>query len=148
MLNNILTWLRARAPEWATIAKDWLLRATAAIWASLAALLKSPAVWLACAVVFVGGFSLGHIERSVALRKVAAAKVEVEKTLAVEQAKGRALTVAVAMARQDAEDARKALADATPPPAPEKPPAAKETKPKRKQKPTAATGTVLNVFGL
>lgn len=130
-MNAFLTWVRARAPEWATTVKDWLGRAISAIWASLVALVKSPAVWLACGVVFVGGFCLGHSERSVAVRKVSAVNVGLSDALATERAKTQRLAGDLAKAQRDL----KAALDALPAPVAEPAP----TPPQRKPAPAKRT---------
>jgi len=59
--TELLAWLLGKV-------KDGIGR----IWASFAALLASPAVWVAVAVVFVGGFWVGHIEGAAGKRALAA----------------------------------------------------------------------------
>lgn len=55
-----------------TAAWSYLLRGGSALWASIAALLASPAVWLACSAIFAGGFTLGHWERNHAVKALRA----------------------------------------------------------------------------
>lgn len=43
-------------------AKEFGTKIAGAIWASFVALVSSPAVWLAGACIFVGGFWIGHIQ--------------------------------------------------------------------------------------
>lgn len=63
MGNSIITWLRAAAPAWLATIWKYLKMAVAAVWRSFAALLKSPAAWLACTLLFVVGFSTGFVTR-------------------------------------------------------------------------------------
>ena len=63
MGNTIITWLRAAAPGWLATIWKWLKAAVLAVWQSFAALLKSPAAWLACTLLFVVGFSTGFVTR-------------------------------------------------------------------------------------
>lgn len=57
-------------PAWVGVVWGYVVKGGSALMASVAALLASPAVWLACGAVFVGGFSVGHWERSKVLRSV------------------------------------------------------------------------------
>ena len=59
-------------PAWVATIADYALRGGKALWASVAALMTSPSVWLACAAVFVGGFATGHWERGGAIRMLKA----------------------------------------------------------------------------
>lgn len=81
MTNSIMTWVRANAGAWVAVVWHWLTWAAGKLWASVAALIKSPAVWLACGLVFVVGFSVGHIERGSAIRplKMTIANLEADK---------------------------------------------------------------------
>lgn len=55
-------------PAWVATIADYAMRGGKALWASVAALMTSPSVWLACAAVFVGGFMTGHWERNMAVK--------------------------------------------------------------------------------
>lgn len=131
-MNDFLIWLRAKAPDVLALIWQGLTNVTRSILASLAALLASPAVWLACGVVFVAGFSLGHVERSVALHRVKAAHADLASTLAATRARSASLADALAKARQEAAEAKAALAAASVAPSAERAPAAKPAPAKRK----------------
>lgn len=81
MGNTIITWLRANAWTWATTAWDWFSWAVLAIWRSFVALLKSPAAWLACTLLFIVGFSTGFVTRGEDVRtlKIELADVKHDK---------------------------------------------------------------------
>lgn len=124
-MNNLVTWLRANAGSWATVAWEWIYWAIAAVIKSFVALIKSPAAWLACALVFAVGFSIGHIERGDdvrnALMRVAALehqKTETLRQLAASQAKVSALATALEKASQKPAEALPAVEAQ---PVPEKP---------------------------
>lgn len=128
-MNAIITWLRANAGSWAGVALDWakvvwdwIVWAVLAVWRSVVALIKSPAAWLACGLVFAVGFSVGHVERGAAVRaaKMRVSALEHEKTemlrqLAASQAKVAALAAALEKAAQKLSEPPPA-ADAPPPP--------------------------------
>lgn len=132
MGSSIITWLRANAGSWATVALEWakvvwgwVAWAILAVWRSVVALIKSPAAWLACGLVFAVGFSVGHVERGAAVRtaKMRVAALEHEKTemlrqLAASQAKVATLATALDRAAQKPAETPPA-ADA--PPLPKKP---------------------------
>lgn len=124
-MNAIVTWLRANAFNWATVAWEWIVWAVLAVWRSVVALIKSPAAWLACALVFAVGFSVGHIERGAVVRtaKMRVSALEHEKTemlrqLAASQAKVSALATALEKASQKPAETPLAVEA---PPVPEKP---------------------------
>lgn len=82
--------------------RDILARGAATLWRSGAALVASPAVWAATGLVFVLGFSIGHWERGLAVRKLKNERTEMAKELSASQAR-------VAQANQAAREARVAL---------------------------------------
>lgn len=155
-MNAIITWLRANAGSWAGVALDWakvvwewIVWAILAVWRSVVALIKSPAAWLACALVFAVGFSVGHIERGTAVRtaKIRISALEHEKTemlrqLSASQDKVRALSIALEKASQK---------PAATPPAVEAPPVPEKPKRKRAATPapakTVSPTTFRNPFG-
>lgn len=121
-MNAIVTWLRANAWAWATVAWEWIYWAIAAVIKSVVALIKSPAAWLACGLVFAVGFSVGHIERGAAVRtaKMRVSALEHEKTemlrqLSASQDKVRSLTTALEQASQKPAEAPPVV-EASPPP--------------------------------
>ncbi len=124
-MNNLVTWLRANAWAWATVAWEWIYWAISAVIKSFIALIKSPAAWLACIIVFVVGFSIAHIARGDdvrgALDRVAELehqKTETLRQLAASQAKVAALATALEKASQKPAEALPAVEA---PPVPEKP---------------------------
>lgn len=102
------------------------------IGASMSALAKSPTVWLACFVVFVGGYATAFVVRGVTIKNVRAANVELTTKLDLEKGQVKQLLLSLARARQDALEAQEALnaieqqAKPKPPSAP-KPAPAKRT---------------------
>lgn len=143
-MNAIITWLRANAWTWAAVAWEWIYWAVAAVVRSVVALIKSPAAWLACGLVFAVGFSVGHVERGAAVRaaKMRVSALEHEKTetlrqLATSQAKVAALAAALEKASQK---------PAEPPPAVEAPPPPKKPKRQRATTPAPAKAVPAPVF--
>lgn len=61
-----------RLRQWVPQLGQALARAVRAMAASVTALVKSPAVWLACALVFVAGYSTAHGIRGITIAKVKA----------------------------------------------------------------------------
>lgn len=55
---------------WAGFVAGLVWRGMRRVLASFASLVASPAVWLACTAVFVGGFCLGHWERGALIDRV------------------------------------------------------------------------------
>lgn len=155
-MNAIVTWLRANAGSWATVAVEWakvvwgwVAWAVLAVVRSVVALIKSPAAWLACGLVFAVGFSVGHIERGVAVRaaKMRVSALEAQKAvtlrqLAASQAKVKELEAALEKAAQK---------PAEPPPAADAPPPPKKPTRKRYATPAPAKAVpaspVRNPFG-
>lgn len=97
-MNAIITWIRANAWEWALVAWKWISWAVVGVWTSFVALIKSPAAWLACTLLFVVGFSTGYIVRSDAVRDIKMElstvqhkKAEVDRDLVAAQRKVRSL---------------------------------------------------------
>ncbi len=144
MGSSIITWLRANALNWARVAWEWIYWALAAVIKSFVALIKSPAAWLACGLVFAVGFSIGHIERGDdvrnALMRVAALehqKTETLRQLATSQAKVAALAAALEKAAQK---------PAEPPPVVEASPPPKKPKRQRAATPAPAKAVPAPVF--
>ena len=112
----------------------WQLVATAgkSVATSMTALAKSPAVWLACVVLFFAGYATAFVVRGHTIRNVRAANVELTTKLDAEKGQVKQLLLSLAKARQDALEAQEALnaieqqAKPKPPPAP-KPAPAKRT---------------------
>ena len=63
-------------PAWVTWILDYAKSGGQLLWTSLLAIWTNHATWLACVAIFVGGFSLGHWERSRVVHKVVGEKVE------------------------------------------------------------------------
>lgn len=68
----LLTAIIERLRQWVPAVWQALTRAVRAVATSVAALVKSPAVWLACALVFVAGYSAAHSIRGITIAKVKA----------------------------------------------------------------------------
>lgn len=124
-MNAAITWLRANAGAWVAVVWQWLTWIVGKLWASVAALFKSPAVWLACGLVFAVGFSVGHIERGSAIRplKMTIAglehdKGELQRQLAASQAKVRALADQLEKLAQKPQEAAPLISAPTPAPRP------------------------------
>lgn len=87
-IGPVLVWFR-----------EALGRAFGRLWASIAALIASPAVWAAVALTALAGFWIGHIEGSSGKRALRAhgeiLSTRLEKaTAALDEANGRATSVA------------------------------------------------------
>lgn len=124
-MESIITWLRAIAGAWVAVVWQWLTWVVGKLWASVAALLKSPAVWLACGLVFAVGFSVGHIERGSAIRplKMTIAglendKVELQRQLTASQTKVRMLADQLEKLAQKPKEAAPLISAPTPAPRP------------------------------
>lgn len=81
-------------------------RVVGKITSSFASLLASPSVWIAASVVFVGGFSAGHLSRQRVVHRVA-----VERDDAVRD--NERLTVSLRVAQSEARDLADKLAAAS-----------------------------------
>lgn len=130
-MGLIVTWLRANAWTWAATAWEWIARAVLAVWRSFAALLKSPAAWLACSMVFVVGFSVGHIERGSAIRPLKMAisglehdKAELQRQLVASQGKVRLLADQLEKLAQKPQEAVPLVSAPAPAPKPRRAPRA------------------------
>lgn len=96
---------------------DYAARLSAAVWASLAAFVATPSVWLAAPLFLVVGFSLGHWERGRVVTRLVGEKSTLSSRVDELTAD---LNLAVKVAREakaayDAEIAKRAAA--TEPPA-------------------------------
>lgn len=125
MGSSIATWVRANAGAWVATVWKWLTWIVGKLWASVAALIKSPAVWLACGLVFVVGFSAGHIERGSAIRplKMTIAglehdKVELQRQLDASKVKVRMLADQLEKLAQKPQEAAPLVSAPTPAPRP------------------------------
>lgn len=148
-MNAVITWVRANAGAWVATVWQWLAWVAKNLWASVAALIKSPAVWLACGLVFAVGFSVGHIERGSAIRplKMTIAglendKAELQRQLAASQGKVRALAAELEKLAQKPQEAAPLISAPTPTPAPRPRRALRATPAPAK----AAPGPVRNPF--
>lgn len=139
-MKPIIDWMWQRLPASAAWIWQALARCVAALWASLVAMIRSPAVWLACGVVFVGGFSLGHLNRSVVVRAVKHDLTTAVQSRDAAVARERSIAASLAKARQEAADAKAELEALKTPRLVKSRPAAKPSPRKRPQtaKPTPA----------
>lgn len=124
-MNAVITWVRANAGAWVATVWQWLAWTVGKLWASVAALIKSPAVWLACGLVFVVGFSAGHIERGSAIRplKMTIAglendKAELQQQLDASKTKVRMLATELEKLAQKPQETAPLISAPTPAPRP------------------------------
>lgn len=150
MLNSMTTWLRAKSPALIATIWQWLTWATAKIKASIVALMSSPAVWLACGVVFVGGFIAGHGSRAPTIAQLKADKLTITKARDAGVAREKLLGQTVSALRkqlQEAKDAGAAVPAPESAPAPKRAPAAKKPRAAAKSEAPVASVPFRNPFG-
>lgn len=148
-MKRLLEWIWQKLPSAFSWLREKLAVSAIAMWASVVAMFKSPAVWLASFLVFVLGFSAGHIERSRAVRALQAERNDLlvaRDTLIVEK---DSMAKALAAARKEAADAKAALSAVSPPAPAKSPPAVKPAPAKKvgKVKQTSADARIRNPFG-
>jgi len=99
-------------PAWIGVVWGYVLRGGSAMWASIASLIGSPSVWLACTAVFVGGFATGHWERGRVLKTVKGELTQAVDEAAALQNSVTQLEAKLMQALKEGQAAVKALNDA------------------------------------
>lgn len=150
MLNASVTWARAKVPAVLAVIWEWLTWGIAKVKASIVALMSSPAVWLACGVVFVGGFMAGHGSRATTIKRLTDEKAAIAQARDASRAQDRELRRTIANLRKELQEAKDAVPSSPAPeaaPAPKRAPAVK--KPRLASKPAAPVAAVpfRNPFG-
>lgn len=117
--------------QWLPVVGQWVASVAVAIYRSFANLVKSPAVWLACGAVFVGGFVAGYSGPAHRLQEVKTEHRAAAAALASAKQRVAVLTARVSKAEKEAEEARAEAAAAMERHKPKPQPAAKQAPAKR-----------------
>ncbi len=132
IVSKIRQWL-PKAWQMVTAAWGLLVRGVKALWSSFASLIRSPAVWLACGAVFVGGFVAGYGGPAHKLEAVLAEKQTLANSLKAVRLREATLAAKAEKAEKEAAEAKAELSALMERVKPKTPPAAKPAPAKRIQ---------------